>query len=54
MFFLRPNNQKGQDIIEFAALLVLIAIVVMAVLMLIGPEIGNIFSNIVEFSDSLN
>jgi len=39
---------KGQGIVEYALILVLIAIVVIAVLSLIGPAIGNIFSDIVN------
>ena len=40
--------KKAQGIIEYALILVLIAIVVIAVLSLIGPAIGNIFSDIVN------
>ena len=39
---------KGQGIVEYALILVLIAIVVIAVLSLLGPIIGNIFSDIVS------
>ena len=42
------SREKGQGIIEYALILVLIAIVVIAVLSLIGPAIGNIFSDIVN------
>jgi pilus assembly protein Flp/PilA len=39
-------NEKGQGLVEQALLLVLVAIVAIAVLMLLGPAIGNTFSSI--------
>ena len=40
------NKQKAQGLVEYALILVLVAIVVIAVLMLLGPIIGNTFSTI--------
>ena len=40
-------HEEGQGLVEYALILVLVAIVVIAVLMLLGPVIGNIFSNII-------
>ncbi len=39
-------KEKGQGLVEYALILVLVAIVVIAVLMLLGPLIGNVFSAI--------
>ncbi len=39
---------KGQGLVEYALILVLVAIVVIAVLALLGPAIGNVFSNIMN------
>lgn len=39
-------RQKGQGLTEYALILVLVAIVVIVVLALLGPAIGNIFSNV--------
>ena len=39
-------NEKGQGLIEYALILVLVAIIVIAVLMVLGPTIGNAFSSI--------
>jgi pilus assembly protein Flp/PilA len=39
-------KQKGQGLVEYALILVLVAIVVIAVLTLLGPIIGNVFTNI--------
>ncbi len=39
-------KQKGQGLVEYALILVLVAVVVIAVLTLLGPIIGNVFSKI--------
>ncbi len=41
------RSEKGQGLVEYALILVLVAIVVLAVLLLLGPTVGNAFSNIV-------
>ncbi len=40
--------EEGQGLVEYALILVLVAVVVIVILALLGPAIGNIFSNIVE------
>jgi pilus assembly protein Flp/PilA len=44
MLFL--NRESGQGLVEYALVLVLVAIVVIAILALLGPQIGNVFSQI--------
>lgn len=39
-------KERGQGLVEYAMILVLVAIVVFAVLLLLGPIIGNVFSTI--------
>jgi pilus assembly protein Flp/PilA len=39
-------KEKGQGLVEYALILVLVAIVVIAALMVLGPIIGNVFSDI--------
>ena len=39
-------KEKGQGLVEYAFILVLVAIVVIAALMLLGPMIGETFSTI--------
>jgi pilus assembly protein Flp/PilA len=39
-------KERGQGLVEYALILVLVAIVVIAALMLLGPLIGNVFSKI--------
>jgi len=46
MFF--APQEKGQGLVEYALILVLVAVVVIAVMMLLGPLIGNVFSAINE------
>jgi pilus assembly protein Flp/PilA len=45
--FLTPQ-EKGQGLVEYALILVLVAVVVIVILALLGPAIGNIFSNIMS------
>jgi pilus assembly protein Flp/PilA len=42
------SREKGQGLVEYALILVLVAIVVIAILLLLGPVIGNVFSNITD------
>lgn len=39
-------KEKGQGLVEYALILVLVAVIVIVVLALLGPAIGDIFSNI--------
>ena len=39
-------SEKGQGLVEYALILVLVSIVVIAALLIMGPAIGNIFSTI--------
>jgi len=39
-------KEKGQGLVEYALILVLVAVVVIAVLTFLGPIIGNVFSEI--------
>ncbi|HJR79186.1 MAG TPA: Flp family type IVb pilin [Anaerolineales bacterium] len=39
-------KEKGQGLVEYAIILAFVAIVVIAVVRVLGPEIGNSFSNI--------
>ena len=41
----RPQ-EKGQGLVEYALILVLVAVVVIAILTLLGPALGNVFSSI--------
>ena len=39
-------KEKGQGLVEYALILVLVAIVVIAALMILGPIIGGVFSKV--------
>ena len=41
-------REEGQGLVEYALILVLVAVVVIVVLALLGPAIGNMFSNLVK------
>ena len=41
-------REEGQGLVEYALILGLVAVVVIVILALLGPAIGNIFSNIVN------
>lgn len=40
--------EDGQGLIEYALILVLVALAVIVVLALLGPAIGNMFSNTIN------
>jgi pilus assembly protein Flp/PilA len=41
-------QEEGQGLVEYALILVLVALVVIIILAVLGPTIGNTFSNIVR------
>ncbi len=42
------RREHGQGLVEYALILVLVVVVVMAILMILGPSIGNTFSGIIS------
>ncbi len=44
---LASRKEAGQGLVEYALILILVAVVVLVILALLGPAIGNIFSNII-------
>ena len=44
--YLARLRKRGQGLVEYALILVLVAIVVVAALMILGPVLGNTFSTI--------
>jgi pilus assembly protein Flp/PilA len=43
---LHIKKQMGQGLVEYALILVLVAIVIIAALMILGPIVGNVFSKV--------
>jgi pilus assembly protein Flp/PilA len=44
----RARKESGQGLVEYALILVLVALVVIVILALLGPAIGNVFSNLIN------
>lgn len=42
-------REEGQGLVEYALILVLVVLVVIVILAMLGPAIGNLFSNIVSW-----
>lgn len=45
--FPSTTKEQGQGLVEYALILVLVAIVVIAILLILGPTVGNVFSRVV-------
>jgi pilus assembly protein Flp/PilA len=41
-----PEKEKGQGMVEYGMILVLVGVVLVVVLALVGPAIGNVFSQV--------
>jgi pilus assembly protein Flp/PilA len=41
-------REEGQGLVEYGMIIILVAILVVAVLALLGPTVGNLFSSVVE------
>ena len=46
--YAKRYSEVGQGLVEYALILALVALVVIVVLSLLGPSIGNVFSNVVD------
>jgi pilus assembly protein Flp/PilA len=40
------DSPRGQGLVEYALLIILVGVVIVVVLTLFGPAVGNLFSNI--------
>ncbi len=41
------RSERGQGFLEYSLILILVAIIVMIVLVVLGPGIGNLYSNVI-------
>lgn len=39
-------REEGQGLVEYALILALVAIVVIAILIILGPQVGSVFSRV--------
>ena len=44
---LERSGAKGQGLVEYALIMLLVALAVIIILALLGPTIGNVFSDVV-------
>ncbi len=42
----RAEQEEGQGLVEYALILFLVAVVVIAILIILGPQIGSVFSSV--------
>ena len=42
------RRERGQGLVEYALILVFVAIIVVVILAVIGPAIGNVFSQVIN------
>ena len=42
------SGENGQGLVEYALILMLVAMIVMVMILIYGPSVGNLFSNIIE------
>ena len=50
----KQSNSSGQGLVEYALVLVLVAVVVIGILTILGPQIGNVFSRVTAGLDGSN
>jgi len=41
-------QQEGQGLLEYALIISFVAVIIIVVLYLIGPAVGNLFSNVIS------
>jgi pilus assembly protein Flp/PilA len=42
------SSEEGQGLVEYALILVLVSVAALALMLLIGPQISNMFQNILD------
>ncbi len=47
MLFMKDAEERGQGLIEYALVIALVAIIVIAIITLVGPQVGNMYSRII-------
>jgi pilus assembly protein Flp/PilA len=48
LFKKNEEKEEGQGLVEYALILFLVAVVVIAILILLGPQIGSVFSAVTK------
>ena len=42
------NREPGQGLVEYALIMLLVAIIVIVALALLGPAVGNLYSSVIQ------
>lgn len=42
------EHQSGQGLVEYALVIIMVAILVIVILVFLGPAVGDLFSNVVS------
>ena len=45
--FLAPRGERGQGLLEYALIIILVAVIVLVILALLGPAVSNMYNNVV-------
>jgi pilus assembly protein Flp/PilA len=48
------TREEGQGLLEYGLVLILIAVVVVVILVVLGPQIGNMYSRMIPCINDLN
>ena len=43
-----PQIEKGQGLVEYAMIIIFVALIVLILLLIFGPAVGNLYSNVIE------
>ena len=43
----KTNSDQGQSITEYAMILILVVFIIFAILLLLGPVVGNLYSQVI-------
>ena len=44
---MEPTQSDGQGLVEYALIMMLVALIVIVILALLGPQVGKMFSNVI-------
>lgn len=42
------EDSSGQGLLEYALIMILVAVIIIIVLVLLGPAVGNMYSNVIQ------
>jgi pilus assembly protein Flp/PilA len=42
------KNQSGQGLAEYGLIIILVGVAVIAILAVLGPEVGNLYSSVID------